>query len=97
MVTYWMRVACKRTFVNAPVSFFCTAVMERYVANARFCLTANYLSKIIPALQSRFARAQQQSNAYVVAFPESFAFAHAIDAFLCSCAGRYGFCKRAAP
>ena len=28
-------------------------VMEKYVRNARFCLICNYVSKIIPALQSR--------------------------------------------
>jgi replication factor C subunit 3/5 len=31
-------------------------VMERYVKNARFCLICNYVSKIIPALQSRCTR-----------------------------------------
>ena len=30
--------------------------MERYVRNARFCLICNYVSKIIPALQSRCTR-----------------------------------------
>lgn len=29
------------------------AVMEKYTRNARFCLICNYVSKIIPALQSR--------------------------------------------
>lgn len=29
------------------------AVMEKYTRNARFCLIGNYVSKIIPALQSR--------------------------------------------
>lgn len=32
------------------------AVMEKYVRNARFCLICNYVSKIIPALQSRCTR-----------------------------------------
>ncbi len=27
--------------------------MEKYTRNARFCLICNYVSKIIPALQSR--------------------------------------------
>lgn len=31
-------------------------VMEKYVKNARFCLICNYVSKIIPALQSRCTR-----------------------------------------
>ncbi|KAM9822445.1 replication factor C subunit 5 isoform X1 [Syngnathus typhle] len=31
-------------------------VMEKYTENARFCLICNYLSKIIPALQSRCTR-----------------------------------------
>ena len=31
-------------------------VMEKYVRNARFCLICNYVSKIIPALQSRCTR-----------------------------------------
>jgi replication factor C subunit 3/5 len=30
--------------------------MEKYVRNARFCLICNYVSKIIPALQSRCTR-----------------------------------------
>lgn len=33
-----------------------SAVMEKYVRNARFCLICNYVSKIIPALQSRCTR-----------------------------------------
>ena len=32
------------------------AVVEKYVRNARFCLICNYVSKIIPALQSRCTR-----------------------------------------
>jgi replication factor C subunit 3/5 len=31
-------------------------IMEKYVRNARFCLICNYVSKIIPALQSRCTR-----------------------------------------
>lgn len=31
-------------------------VMEKYTRNARFCLICNYVSKIIPALQSRCTR-----------------------------------------
>lgn len=33
-----------------------SAVVEKYVRNARFCLICNYVSKIIPALQSRCTR-----------------------------------------
>jgi len=32
------------------------AVIEKYTKNARFCLICNYVSKIIPALQSRCTR-----------------------------------------
>ena len=31
-------------------------VIEKYANNARFCLISNYVSKIIPALQSRCTR-----------------------------------------
>lgn len=31
-------------------------VIEKYAANARFCILANYINKIIPALQSRCTR-----------------------------------------
>jgi replication factor C subunit 3/5 len=31
-------------------------VIEKYASNARFCLICNYVSKIIPALQSRCTR-----------------------------------------
>ena len=31
-------------------------VIEKYTENTRFCLIGNYLSKIIPALQSRCTR-----------------------------------------
>lgn len=33
-----------------------TAVIEKYTENVRFCMICNYLSKIIPALQSRCTR-----------------------------------------
>ena len=42
----------RRRSAAAPL---CLAVMEKYVRNARFCLICNYVSKIIPALQARFA------------------------------------------
>ena len=32
------------------------AVIEKFTENVRFCLICNYLSKIIPALQSRCTR-----------------------------------------
>lgn len=32
------------------------SVIEKYHTNARFCLISNYVSKIIPALQSRCTR-----------------------------------------
>ena len=31
-------------------------MIEKYTRNARFCLICNYVSKIIPALQSRCTR-----------------------------------------
>lgn len=34
----------------------CCAVIEKYTRNTRFCLICNYVSKIIPALQSRCTR-----------------------------------------
>lgn len=38
------------------VYFKSLAVIEKYTENVRFCLICNYLSKIIPALQSRCTR-----------------------------------------
>uniref|UniRef100_A0A6P7FSY3 Activator 1 subunit 5 n=1 Tax=Diabrotica virgifera virgifera TaxID=50390 RepID=A0A6P7FSY3_DIAVI len=37
-------------------SYFFIAVIEKYTENVRFCIICNYLSKIIPALQSRCTR-----------------------------------------
>lgn len=34
----------------------CITVMEKFTENTRFCLICNYLTKIIPALQSRCTR-----------------------------------------
>lgn len=34
----------------------CCLVIEKFTDNVRFCLIGNYLSKIIPALQSRCTR-----------------------------------------
>ena len=36
------------------ISFF--SVIEKFTENVRFCLICNYLSKIIPAIQSRCTR-----------------------------------------
>ena len=33
-----------------------TTVMEKYTKNVRFCIICNYVSKIIPAIQSRCTR-----------------------------------------
>lgn len=39
------------------VTFTClSTVIEKYTDNVRFCIICNYLSKIIPALQSRCTR-----------------------------------------
>ena len=37
-------------------SHFSRVVIEQYTATARFCFICNYLSKIIPAVQSRCTR-----------------------------------------
>ena len=39
------------TFMMESIS-----VIEKYTDNVRFCIICNYLSKIIPALQSRCTR-----------------------------------------
>jgi DNA polymerase III delta prime subunit len=36
--------------------FLFFAVIEKFTENTRFCIICNYLSKIIPALQSRCTR-----------------------------------------
>lgn len=41
-----------RTSLSSPLF----AVIEKFTENTRFCLICNYLSKIIPALQSRCTR-----------------------------------------
>jgi hypothetical protein len=38
------------------VLLLCVPVIEKYTKNTRFCLICNYVSKIIPALQSRCTR-----------------------------------------
>lgn len=39
--------------ISLPLS---VSVIEKFTENTRFCLICNYLSKIIPALQSRCTR-----------------------------------------
>jgi replication factor C subunit 3/5 len=39
-----------------PPQFALRRVIEKYTRNTRFCLICNYVSKIIPALQSRCTR-----------------------------------------
>lgn len=38
------------------IIFLYKIVIEKYSSNARFCMICNYVSKIIPALQSRCTR-----------------------------------------
>ncbi|EFN56281.1 hypothetical protein CHLNCDRAFT_145161 [Chlorella variabilis] len=42
--------------MTKDAQFALRRVMEKYTRNARFCLICNYVSKIIPALQSRCTR-----------------------------------------
>ena len=42
--------------MTKDAQFALRRVIEKYTRNARFCLIANYASKIIPALQSRCTR-----------------------------------------
>lgn len=42
--------------LSSPVMCHAAAVIEKYTRNTRFCLICNYVSKIIPALQSRCTR-----------------------------------------
>lgn len=37
-------------------------IIEKFTENVRFCLICNYLSKIIPALQSRYERSHSNSQ-----------------------------------
>jgi hypothetical protein len=46
---------CILTYVATLLLTWC-AVIEKYTRNTRFCLICNYVSKIIPALQSRCTR-----------------------------------------
>jgi replication factor C subunit 3/5 len=41
-------------FAEVPYHFI--TVIEKYAQNARFCLISNYVSRVIPALQSRCTR-----------------------------------------
>lgn len=42
--------------MTADAQFALRRIIEKYTKNARFCLICNYVSKIIPALQSRCTR-----------------------------------------
>lgn len=48
--------ACTRQQTRTSLSSLPFAVIEKFTENTRFCLICNYLSKIIPALQSRCTR-----------------------------------------
>ena len=41
---------------SKSITIVFVAVIEKYTNHSRFCLVANYLSKIIPAIQSRCTR-----------------------------------------
>jgi len=45
-----------KTFLLFEYSLTMLIVMEKYAKNTRFCLICNYVSKVIPALQSRCTR-----------------------------------------
>jgi len=42
--------------MTKAAQFALRRIIEKYHSNARFCLVSNYVSKIIPALQSRCTR-----------------------------------------
>lgn len=42
--------------MTSDAQFALRRIIEKYAKNARFCLICNYVSKIIPALQSRSTR-----------------------------------------
>jgi len=42
--------------MTSDAQFALRRIIEKYTSNARFCLICNYVSKIIPALQSRCTR-----------------------------------------
>ena len=42
--------------MTSAAQFSLRRVIEKYTKNTRFCLICNYVSKIIPALQSRCTR-----------------------------------------
>ena len=48
---------CNARCVICDITVLClTTVIEKFTENVRFCMICNYLSKIIPALQSRCTR-----------------------------------------
>lgn len=53
---YWVtNLICYPPYLY-PAHHQFSSVMEKFTENTRFCLICNYLSKIIPALQSRCTR-----------------------------------------
>lgn len=49
-------VEVKNNYLLNLFLFFEIIVIEQYTSTARFCFICNYLSKIIPAVQSRCTR-----------------------------------------
>ena len=45
---------CNKIYLSLSIYLF--LVIEKFTENTRFCLICNYLSKIIPAIQSRCTR-----------------------------------------
>lgn len=59
-VTVFVNVTCMGMYWSSlymhNMNVSLTAVIEKFTENVRFCMICNYLSKIIPALQSRCTR-----------------------------------------
>lgn len=59
---FWVQYFILMTFCIISCKFLCASslksvsVIEKFTENVRFCIICNYLSKIIPALQSRCTR-----------------------------------------